>query len=301
MTDFHVKYALAGQSVPSFQALRCFEVAARLGSFKAAAEKLHLTPSAISHRIADLERLLGVTLFERKGKSVQLTPTGAALYPKLQNALDQLMSVLDDVGNRQDAMTVRVAVAPLFFARFLSTRLAEFNALHPDITVNLHSAAENEVIGLYDCAIRFGFGAWPDCVSRKLFDVSVVAVCSPHLLEANNQSSSAASTFGLPLVESSSSPESWPHWCAASGLDHNPKYTTVVAGMEDALLAALRGLGVCLTIREFIVPELQFGLLATAFPTGKPALSAYWLAQPKRRTASAASKTFMRWVLKQQA
>ena len=301
MTKFHVRHALAGQTVPSLQALRCFEAAARLGSFKAAAGKLHLTPSAISHRIADLETLLGVTLFERKGKSIQLTATGAALYPKLQNALHQLMAVLDDVAHQQDAMTVRVAVAPLFFARFLSTRLAEFNTLHPDITVNVHSAAENEVIGLYDCAIRFGFGAWPDCVSRKLFDVSVVAVCLPHLLKANDQSSSAASTFSLPLIESSSSPESWPHWCAAGGLDHNPKYTTVVAGMEDALLAALRGLGVCLTIREFIAAELSSGHLATAFPDGKPALSAYWLVQPKRRATSAATKAFMQWLLKQQA
>ncbi len=285
-------------ALPSLQALRCFEAAGRTGSFKAAADYLHLTPSAISHRIADLEMTLGVPLFERGSRSIRLTEQGAMLYPKLRSILAQLTITLGDIERHERGRPVRLAVAPLFFSRILSSRMAEFHRHNPNIDIQILSAAEDASIGSFDCAIRFGSGRWDGCTSRKLFDVTLVAVGSPDML-ARHEQANGVDISTLPLIDTKSSAGSWNLWCAISGLPKVADGATIVTSMTDAIAAAKQGMGVCLAVKELIDQELSSGELKTVWDDANPVRSAYWLIQGERRAESLASKVFAKWVLSQ--
>lgn len=296
MSVFHLKVnGLDRQTLPSIQSLRCFEMAARSSSFKAAAQNLHLTPSAISHQIAGLEALLGTALFDRTGKTVVLTGQGEALKAKLTPLLHRLETVLDEVNGTAGSSTVRLTVAPLFFSRILSGRLPEFRAKWPGIKIAIHSVADNAPFEMFDCAIRFGLGNWPGCTAHKLMDATIVAVAAPSLLR-NRIDTSNEAIGELPLIDTRSSPGSWAQWLAASNVSGSPHPATTVASMTDAIAAAKDGLGVSLAIKELVEQELTIGLLADAFTTAKPVKAAYWLIQAKQQRPTPALKTVVRWL-----
>ena len=284
-------------NAPSLRSLRCFEAAGRLGSFKAAANELHLTPSAISHRISDLEATLGIALFERGGRSIQLTVPGALLYPKMRSILTQLATALDEIEQHEQGRSVRLAVAPLFFERILSARMSEFYRQQQSANIQILSAAEDASVESFDCAIRFGGGSWEGCSALKLFDVTIVAVGSPDVL-ARCERAGEADISSLPLIDTKSSIGSWMRWLAASGLPGPPtEGATIVTSMTDAIAAAKQGMGVCLAVRELIAPELSSRSLKIVWEDANPVHSAYWLVQSERRKPSSAIKAFAKWVL----
>jgi LysR family glycine cleavage system transcriptional activator len=150
-------------SAPPLIDLEAFEAAARLGSFVAAAKELHLTASAVSHRVKALETFLGVPLFTRFARRIELTDPGRAYLPSVRRAFDELAASTIGLFGSVDAdrrVTVR---APISFAvRSIAPRLHEFTEAHPDIEIRLVSAIWADSIPLEstDVEVRYGHGRW---------------------------------------------------------------------------------------------------------------------------------------------
>src|SRR5262245_17864930 len=159
-------------------ALQAFELAARTGSFKTAAEALHLTASAVSHRIAGLEKALGEKLFERGPRGVVLSPAGRQLAATTGRTFGDLARALarQSGGSRR----LRLSAVPIFASHWLLPRLGQFLAAHPEIELQVEASprmADMEA-GLVDVALRYGDGAWPDVAAEKIMELRSVPVAA---------------------------------------------------------------------------------------------------------------------------
>ena len=118
-------------------ALRAFEAAARHASFTHAAEELHVTQAAVSHQVKALEERLGVALFVRRPRGLEITGEGAALLPDLRDAFDRMTNALERVGRKANSGTLNVSLVTTFALGWLAPRLHRFQAKHPEIEVRM--------------------------------------------------------------------------------------------------------------------------------------------------------------------
>lgn len=271
-----------------------FEAAARLGSFLAAAEALHLTPSAISHRIKQLEEHLGQPLFERRHRAVVLTAAGRRYLAVVREALlrlDEASAVL----RAPSVERLRISAAPALGSKWLVGRVAEYQQGHPDLEFTLGTATGLGPLlnGEADIGLRYGEEEWPGLLAWKLFEERVFPVCSP-TLAANLQTPTDLDGVRLlrhPLL-------SWSRWFAAAGLRRpepasGPTY-------EDALLmleAAVAGHGVALIATTLAQPYLDEGRLVRPFAEDCPDRSFYIVAPPAVQEKPAIMD-FIRWLLR---
>src|SRR5690606_13378489 len=148
--------------LPSLETLRVFEAAARLSSFKDAADELSVTASAVSHRITALEEELGTPLFLRHTRRIELTPEGERLALGMRRALVEIRRAVTSV-DRRDGPRLRITAIPSHVTRWLAPRLHRFKSLHPDIELDV--TADLAVFDLtqrsFDVALRFGGGVYP--------------------------------------------------------------------------------------------------------------------------------------------
>lgn len=280
--------------LPPLHTLPAFEAAARLGSFLAAAEALHLTPSAISHRIKQLEEHLGQPLFERRHRAVVLTAAGRRYLAVVREALlrlDEASAVLR--APRRERL--RISAAPALGSKWLVARVAEYQQGHPDLEFTLGTATGLGPLlnGEADIGLRYGEEEWPGLLAWKLFEERVFPVCSP-TLAANLQTPTDLDGVRLlrhPLL-------SWSRWFAAAGLRRpepasGPTY-------EDALLmleAAVAGHGVALMAATLAQPYLDEGRLVRPFAEDCPDRSFYIVAPPAVQEKPAIVD-FIRWLLR---
>lgn len=280
--------------LPPLHTLPAFEAVARLGSFLAAAEALYLTPSAISHRIKQLEEHLGQPLFERRHRAVVLTAAGRRYLAVVREALlrlDEASAVLR--APRRERL--RISAAPALGSKWLVARVAEYQQGHPDLEFTLGTATGLGPLlnGEADIGLRYGEEEWPGLLAWKLFEERVFPVCSP-TLAANLQTPTDLDGVRLlrhPLL-------SWSRWFAAAGLRRpepasGPTY-------EDALLmleAAVAGHGVALMAATLAQPYLDEGRLVRPFAEDCPDRSFYIVAPPAVQEKPAIVD-FIRWLLR---
>ncbi|WP_313110612.1 LysR family transcriptional regulator, partial [Stutzerimonas nitrititolerans] len=148
------------RKIPSTAALIAFEAAARHGSFTRAADELALTQSAICRQIGGLETFLGLALFRRSRRGVQLTEAGQSYARRIAAQLDAVERDTLSVMGQQGAMSLELAVVPTFGTQWLVPRLRHFQALHPQITLNLTNRTRPFLFADtdFDAAIYFGDG-----------------------------------------------------------------------------------------------------------------------------------------------
>src|SRR5947208_16924847 len=171
--------------LPPRSARRAFETAARLKSFSKAAEELNVTPAAISHQIHALEQDLGVQLFHRLNRAVELTVSAKVLLPGLSDAFAGIQASVRRLRAHNDTGTLTVTASPSFAAKWLVVRLHRFQERWPEIDVRI-SATDNVVdlsAGDFDIAIRYGGGRYPGLEVEPLLKNEVFPACSPRLLE----------------------------------------------------------------------------------------------------------------------
>jgi DNA-binding transcriptional LysR family regulator len=282
--------------------LQAFELAARTGSFKAAAEALHITASAVSHRIAGLERTLGAKLFERGPRGVVLAPAGTALAATTGHAFGDLSRALarQSSGSRR----LRVSAVPIFASHWLLPRLGQFLASHPEIELQVEASprmADMEA-GLVDVALRYGEGQWPAVSAEKIMDLATVPVAAPALVR-RLKLRTPADLARAPLVRVSPFGTSWTEWAKGAGLDptrfeprrEEPK-SVQVDGMGAALRAATHGLGVALAFDPVIESEIRSGALVRVGP-GIKARGQIWLVCRPRERNMPAIRALRRWLL----
>src|SRR6516225_3162301 len=198
--------SLAKMSRPlPFDSLYVFAVAARHCSFTAAAAELHRTQSAISHRIKSLERELGVTLFKRLPRRVELTAAGRALARRLDEAIRDITRTIAEFDPQAEHKRLRVATLPSVASRWLMPRLPRFFDLHPEIEVQV--IADTKLLELrsegVDVAIRFGLGRYPGYTTSVLMRDRLLPVCSPRFAAEHGKVATVDELLSWPLLHDS--------------------------------------------------------------------------------------------------
>jgi len=284
--------------LPPLDALRVFEAAARRLSFAAAAEELHLTASAVSHRIKALEEQLGLVLFERLTRKVQLTPAGRAYAAAVADAI----AILREATRRLAVEANRpltASVTPLFGARWLLPRLSRFELAHPGITVRLISTIRmaDFVTDGVDCAVRFGGGTWPGLAAHRLMSLDYVPVCAPSLVR-QGKLKTPADLARQTLLHAEATSDAWRMWLLAAGATGvDPESGQVLSDTTAAIQAAIDGIGVAISDRKFIARELKERKLVTPFPIDMPSGGAFYFVYPEARADDRRIATFRDWVL----
>src|SRR6267143_898273 len=187
--------------LPPLNALRVFEAAARHLSFKEAAQELSITQAAVSHQIKSLEEYLGVELFRRAGRGVQLTEAARACLPKLREGFEALAAAVELIRERAAETELLITAPPVFTARWLFPRLADFAKREPRIELRVFASSKMVDAGALDSAtlvgnldlrddvsgveIHLGAGNYPGYRADHLFDVATIAVASPELARSN--------------------------------------------------------------------------------------------------------------------
>ncbi len=205
--------------LPSLPALRTFESAARLGSFKAAAVELTVSATAVSHQIRALEDQLSVPLFVRNTRSIELTTAGDALAPVLTRAFLDIRNALEVVLSEEAVITV--STSPSFATLRLVPRLLEFYAEYPNYSVQLDTTTR--AINLkqdrrVDIAIRYGHGPYEGLDETPLCEETFGAYVSPGLLLPDQK------LENLTLIETAWQQDvlsdiSWKNWLDAARID----------------------------------------------------------------------------------
>lgn len=272
---------------PLLGALRCFEAAGRLGSFTKAADALHLTQSAISQQIRQLEARLGYPLFVRQARGLALTPKGGVLHEATLAAFASLGRTLRQL-SAPDAH-LQVSCLPSFALQWLMPRLTEFHRLHPQTSVRLKAefhAIDRETMaaGDIDVAIRWDPFDYDALHVEPLFDERLVAVAAPAYLDRHPPEATAEWVSSIvPLHDASAWPDApkyveWRTWLAAVV----PEYAGELRGPEFnlaslAIGAALAGQGVAVCRQALVDDEIARGRLVHVLGRCVPAPAQYKL------------------------
>ena len=291
---------------PPMDTLEAFDAAARLGSFSAAAAALNLTPGAVSRKMAALEGDLGVALFARGARGVELTPAGRRRRAAAAEVLSLVLGAAREL-RRRDRLAagggaVRVSVTPSFGARWLLPRLSRFRAAHPRVEVV--PVAENRVVDLaregFDLAVRYTAGSAPEGVEmRPWLREELVPVAAPALLEGRERTLDGLA--GLAFLHDTAD-AFWRHWLSAAGRPELlPDSGTAFNDYNLAVSAAVSGLGVLVGRTALVAEELRNGRLLEAVPLRVPSPRAYHLARSATGRPTPAAAALWRWLMQVRA
>ena len=282
--------------------LRAIEAVGRLGSLRAAAEELGVTPGAVSQQVQKTEAQLGRRLFERRPKGLVPTPQGEEVLRHLTGGMAELSAAVALAGReREDRLTV--SVAPVFAEKWLVWRLKDFNETHPEIRIRVDATISlvDPNLSDVDLCIRVGKGPWPGVEAEKLLEQRIFPVCSPALAE---EIRSPPDLGRVPIIRDARAMFGWDAWLAPQGYDDG-----VLCGgsapacdgptFSDASLcldAAMAGQGVFLAWETLACDALAAGRLAAPLPGRYPTGFAYWLIFARQRRRSQAARAFEGWL-----
>src|SRR4051794_8194892 len=165
------------RDLPPLNALAAFEIVARTGSVRCAADELAVTPGAVSRQLRLLEDHFGASLFARHGRGLVLTPVGAAYFERVGTHFDGLRRASALLHGSSGRSVLRIRSYTTFATRWLIPRLSQFQLAHPDIDVRLTTASEWAELGEFDAAIRLGDGKWTDFDATPLVPNMLRPVC----------------------------------------------------------------------------------------------------------------------------
>jgi LysR family glycine cleavage system transcriptional activator len=305
--------------LPPLNALRVFEAAARHLSFKEAAAELHITQAAVSHQVKSLEEYLGVKLFRRSARGVQLTDAARACLPKLREGFDALAAAVETIRERGEEAELVITAPPVFTARWLMPRLAEFSKREPKIELHVFASSKMVDAGALDSTalvgdldlrmessavqIHLGAGNYPGHRADRLFGVAIVAVASPEL-EPGLKAPEDLENHTLlhdEAMEIVAGGNAWRKWLAAAGVadrvdaDRGPHFSSNILSLE----AASQKLGVALALRPLVNADIASGRLAAPFDIEVKPGSAYYLVCPEVIADRPAVAAFRKWLLEQ--
>ena len=291
--------------LPSVNAIRAFEAAARLGSFKAAAEELFVTPSAISHQVSNLESTLRVLLFERRGRHLTLSEAGKLYGRRVNAALKLLAQASDGLAGLADLAgtgVLTVVAAPSLAAKWLMPRLDGFLRLHPDLRVRVELTADRPRLGDADVGIFYGTppdkGPDEGHVLHHVIQERMTVLCSPQLLESGPPLASPDDLARHVLIHARNRLP-WQDWLGMFAFnDLIVRRELSVERSTLAIDAAVRGVGVILESDFLTADELRDGRLVEPFQ-GRfrtPLETAYTVVTRGPVTADQPVAAFIAWL-----
>lgn len=294
--------------LPPLSALRAFEAAARLKSFSKAADELSVTPAAISHQIHALEADLGVSLFHRGSRQVELTASARLLLPGLSEAFTGIQTAVRRLRAHNDTGTLTITASPSIAAKWLVLRLHRFQAQHPEIDVRISTSDDlvDLTRGDFDLAIRYGTGRYPGVDVELLMRNEVFPACSPRLLETGPPLRTPDDLLHHALIHDQAADRdplapTWAMWLKAAGVSGTPSAPGLTFNYGYfALEAALAGHGVVLAYSTIAEADLAAGRLVRLFSLALPDLFAYYIVTAPGALERHKVRAFRHW-LRQEA
>jgi LysR family transcriptional regulator, glycine cleavage system transcriptional activator len=285
---------VAMRRLPHLNGIKAFEVAARCGSFAAAATEMNVTAAAVSRMVQVLEARLGVPLFERKANRLMLTAHGRTYQVGLSPILDALARLTDQVQAQAGSRVLTIGVGPTFAIRWLIPRLESFRKIAPDIDVRITTGGVAAPFADdWTCGIKLGDGNWPGLVAERLFDADLFPVCAPRHAQ---RLKSPRQLKPVSLLRVRHAREDWPQWLRAAGLTGISAAGPTFEFYGQALQAACDGVGVSLGIRPYVDDDLRARRLVAPFKLSVPKSDHWFLIFKASRREEPAFVTFQRWI-----
>jgi LysR family glycine cleavage system transcriptional activator len=290
-------------TLPSLSGLRAFEAAARHLSFTRAAEELNVTQTAISHLIRRLEEQLGIPLFVRRNRALELTREAESYLPAVRGAFEDLRRATERLRRpeREGLLTVSTTASLSLAAKWLVTRVAAFQDANPGIEVRITTSSHlvdfqrDEV----DMAVRYGRGNWPGLRTDWLMAEDMFPVCSPALVAGEKPLRTPDDLAHHTLLHATVSREDWQLWLTAAGL---PVSLATRRGLSFdqsfmAIQAAVEGLGVALGRTRFVEADIAAGRLVVPFNVVLPADAGFYIVVPEATADTPKIALFRDWLI----
>lgn len=291
--------------LPPLNALRTFEAAARHCSFAAAGEELCVSHSAVSHQIRKLEQHLGLDLFLRVAKGVELTKSGRSYYPAIRDAFDRIAAGTDLILAPAAPDVVTLQLYSTFAIRWLIPRLPTFQQQFPNIRVRLHTSQsdvnfEHEDV---DLCVMIGTPTHLELRYEYLFSSRVFPVCSPSLLQTGAPLEQPKDLANHVINHVYPSQRDWWVWLEANQVEGlNLESDMQFDSYDLAFNAAVQSLGVSLGMEPFVNRDIDSGVLVEPFPGRRVFTPGDWyLVCRKDRSKNEKVSVFRDWLLEQVA
>jgi LysR family transcriptional regulator, glycine cleavage system transcriptional activator len=288
--------------LPPLSSLIAFECAARLGSISRASDELHLTQSAVSRQILQLETTLGVEMFKRIRQRIVLTEAGRAYANEVRGILASLSEATHNViASGGTTESLNLAVLPTFGTRWLVPRLPDFLETRPGVLVNLDTrVVPFDFAGQpFDAAIHFGAADWPGAVCQYLMSEDLVPVCHPDYRQRLGIARLDDLTKGT-LLQQTTRPFAWAEWLEKVGIGtatalKGPRFEQFTMMAQ----AAAVGMGIALVPKFLIEEELASGRLEILFDHGLRSSQAYYVVTPEAKMGAPLVEQFKEWLVAQ--
>lgn len=292
--------------------LRAFEAVARHLNFRAASEDLALTQSAVTRQIQALEDEVGVSLFLRHTRAVELTTAGAQLLQAVLPSLERIDSAVQQVRRSSGRRSVAISTWASFASMWLIPRLEDFQGAHPDIDIRID--ASDALVDLetadVDLVLRYTQASNVPTHAVHLFGEQLTPVASPWLLKNGRALQRAEDLAHFALIEANEAQHSqpmtwltWRHWLGVYRLRKlEPKRWLYFGYAYQIAQAALAGQGVALTRMPLVADSLASGDLVEVLPGMRlDSPMAYWLIVAPRSTSRPEVQAFCAWLTAQAA
>ena len=285
------------RDLPSLNAIRAFESAARLQSFSRAADELSVTQSAVSRQIQKLEAELGQPLFARNGPRLALTDRGREYYGVVQQGLGVIKRGTERLF-RHSAPVLTITSTPSIITNWLVPRIGDFERRHAGTSLHLNSSTamvDFAVSTNIDVGIRFGKGRWPNVVADVLVDDVVFPVCRADVARRLTRPSDL---LREQLLTESPGWDLWTHWFAAAGVAQaSPKPVRLSDDFNVQLQATMLGRGITLARGLLVADELREGRVVCPFPIAPPSPLQYYVVCHPDRHGERGIAALREWLL----
>lgn len=284
--------------LPRLSALRAFCAFVQSGSVTEAGTALNVSHAAISQQLRSLETHLGIPLFDRSSRALELTAEGRDLARALEDGFGRITAGVLNVTQSHAERPLNIACTPTFAAAWLMPRLAGFQSAHPgiDMVLTPSPALTDPALGGIDVALRFGEGPWPGFDHVCLMSAPIVAVAAPDLIKDATISDPEA-LLDYPWLEELGTTEST-SWLAAQGLaNRRVKSRTELPG-NLMLDAARRGQGIAVTTLVAVAEDVAANRLVILF-RDRPDAGYHMLTRPG--VLRPPLRAFVRWIRKEAA
>ncbi len=281
-------------------------------NFRLASEELALTQSAVSRQIQSLEEEVGVPMFLRHTRSVEITPAGALLLRAVSPSLEHLDGVVRQIRRTAGRKIVSVSTWASFSSMWLIPRLEAFQHDHPDIDIRIEASDSKVNLDSSDVDLVLRY-APPDSVppeATRLFGEKLVVVASPWLLKSSKAIKTGADLTDFTLIEADHQPRfrhnallAWQRWLEAQDLpDLEPKRWIYLNYAHQIVQAALTGQGIALCRLPFVANHLASKDLVELLPSARlDSPLAYWLVVAQRSSQRPEVVAFCDWLMAQAA
>jgi LysR family glycine cleavage system transcriptional activator len=288
--------------LPSFNAIRSFAVAAKHLSFTEAAKELHVTHGAVSRIVRDLEIELGIPLLRRVGRSLELTPAGAAYYPQIAEAIDRITTATRTIRGLNDGNVLLIGALPTLTMRWLLPRLPRFRQNNPELLIDV--ITKNGPIDFsterIDIGILFGSGTWPGSEATFMMPEEVGIFCSPSYIKQNAPLRSPADLPKHTILQNSTRLRGWPHFFTTFGVP--PVDLNKAPSFEHFFMiaeAAAASMGVALLPVFLAREEVRAGRLIQPIPhTARPE-EAYYIVHSPGVASMRKIRLFKKWIIEE--